>query len=544
MDTFDIIVGVIGLLALAASSFVYWWLLFGRQIQRERPPALELMRRLYGADDRLMTSALRRITLKAAGERLADKPIDLLKTVRARIEFDICHRYFAERRDSDRIWREGAEKVFCHQSASESERPCIPLENCSVMHEDAFVKPINLYFYGLNKLGEAPEFISDVEIGDGFVAPLQLLTGLLHYSQEDWKKIIDEFGEDAQDHGNLLSAGLRKFQAFIYDCWLLWGPSIPICSNECDEWASGGLSSLQFGYGDENNSIVLIGEKNALKAYAEPISERSVLAYRANVKGRLKRGLDISKKDRGAFGRALQQTIKTEGERWLVLDLRDRGSIMPIEKSSSGKGGVPYYSAYLWVLVVILGTDDQNGDRPIHEFYADKDPRRWREWTSFIPFFEHGNVADLETYSFLRRQLAAKAVAAIYHIGRATRVAKRKLRFAYACAIDDSGCGNELAHPMKNAGPSIKDIMTAKAAEIEVAKAAEIKAAETAPNAERSSARKKKPILDFAMYPKGDSPFSSCKLPSILWEYYRDLDLRNKDREENQLTDASAKKRT
>ena len=502
MDTFDIIVGVIGLLALAASSFIYWGPLFWRQIRRERPPALELMRRLYGADDRLMKSALGRITLKAAGDRIAEKSIDLLKTVRARIEFDICHGHFAERRDSDRIWSERAEEVFWYEGTSE--RPPITLANCSVMHEAGFVDSINRYFDGLKNLKppQLQEFISDIKIGDGFVAPLQLLTGLLHYFQEDWKKIIDEFGEDTQRRGDpLIDKGLlRKLQTFIYDCWLLWGPSIPICSDKCSEWGRGGLSALQFGYGDENNSIELIGEKRTLKAYTEPISERSVLAYRARVKGRLKRAKDISPEQSAKFGQALQQAMSIE-ERHLVLDLQDRGGIEPFEGLLGHGAGTPYYSAYLWVLIVILGPDN----KPI------RSPDQGT-WTSLIPFFEHGNIADSETSQFLRRQLAEKAVAAIDHICGDLLIVPSDLRFAYACAIDDSGCGKGLAYPVDAAGPSIKEAM--------------IKAAETAPHL-KGSFGSRNPILDFKMYAAGNNPFSSCKLPSILKEFYDDL----KDRE-------------
>src|SRR5262249_40613877 len=53
---------------------------------------------------------------------------------------------------------------------------------------------------------------------------------------------------------------LQRLQTFLFDCWLLWGPSIPLCT--CEAW-HGGRPAPQFGVGDENNSLALLFE-NAL----------------------------------------------------------------------------------------------------------------------------------------------------------------------------------------------------------------------------------------------------------------------------------------
>src|SRR5262249_15204118 len=55
---------------------------------------------------------------------------------------------------------------------------------------------------------------------------------------------------------------LRELRSFLFNCWLLWGPSIQPCS--CEQWASGSGAGrsvdlmIQYGYGDENNSIDIL----------------------------------------------------------------------------------------------------------------------------------------------------------------------------------------------------------------------------------------------------------------------------------------------
>ena len=79
------------------------------------------------------------------------------------------------------------------------------------------------------------ELLSRITINSGFVAPLHLLTGVLAYYDEEWTPVVDAYGRSVIRPGDpFVYREARKMQSFIFDCWLLWGPSSPICT--CQEW--------------------------------------------------------------------------------------------------------------------------------------------------------------------------------------------------------------------------------------------------------------------------------------------------------------------
>lgn len=110
-----------------------------------------------------------------------------------------------------------------------------------------------------------PKFLCPVKVKSGFLSPTYLVSGLLSEFDEDWQLIVRNYGSDMDwtddpllkgasddDKPNLLR--LRKLQSFIWICWIQWGPSIPIYGS--DNWTKGSIG-LQYGYGDENNSLPL-----------------------------------------------------------------------------------------------------------------------------------------------------------------------------------------------------------------------------------------------------------------------------------------------
>ena len=87
--------------------------------------------------------------------------------------------------------------------------------------------------------------LSTVAISTGFLAPLHLLAGLVAEVEDDWELILTQYGRAVSRRHDPLS--FRTLQAFEFDCWLLWGPSIPVCT--CRQWS--GVKAVQYGYGDE-----------------------------------------------------------------------------------------------------------------------------------------------------------------------------------------------------------------------------------------------------------------------------------------------------
>src|ERR1700733_10285680 len=83
---------------------------------------------------------------------------------------------------------------------------------------------------------------------------MHLVPGVLARYEEDWGPVIDAFGRAVvNSDDDFRYSAARELQLFIFDCWLMWGPSIPICT--CPEWH--GEVALQYGFGDEDNSLIL-----------------------------------------------------------------------------------------------------------------------------------------------------------------------------------------------------------------------------------------------------------------------------------------------
>lgn len=303
--------------------------------------------------------------------------------------------------------------------------------------------PISTYFDALTEsdlpvavLGERDRFVSRVRIESGFVAPLHLLTGLLTHSDSDWPRVLAQFKtgitrfplpstvSDAQP-----DMMLEHIQAFQFYCWLLWGPSVQLCT--CDAWKAK-VKVLQYGYGDENNSLNLIFDDPTL------IRESWAELQTALVENGRPYGLAV-------------QTVLTATPMWgpnLNSELKFPWVFNPLETDDAEKSmglllrcdepldahnpllqSLPYYSAYVWIMFEIC---DPNGRL-----------RHWRKqpWRYFFPIYEHGNIADATSYMFSKRALVGKALIMIRNIEEAFKpaAAQSDVYLRYVCAIDDAG---------------------------------------------------------------------------------------------------------
>lgn len=428
-------------------------------------------------------------------------------------------------------WKAQRSRLF---SASGG-RELIEVDNASVIH--GRFDNLDRLFDVLDRLGRPASefrFATKVHIKDGFVAPLHLIAGVLRQFDEDWAKIIDTY---EADH-NLLAAPepandvlltvreLREIQKFIFDCWLQWGPSIPLCGAGCGNFG-GSWSSLQYGYGDENNSVELVGTKAYLRDLWQALPPpKGVLAARAKVIGHIASSRflpDGALTDR--IGKALAVSWgadKTAG-RLLVL-MSERASDMTSGKEEQVANAIGdanvgvfephnksanYYSAYLWAIFTILRR--RVDDKEPGEVWMPTNPTldlgktSGAPWLDFIPFFEHGNIADRETFYFLKRQLAEKAVAGIVKLVTDSSVYRTTqdpraypLRFALASTLDHSGCG---ADPVFFDGldpsQSIYALIRAEAAKNPIAQA----------------------VVLFDEY-TAKHPHASCTLPAMIQSYF------------------------
>lgn len=409
------------------------------------------------------------------------------------------------------------------------------------------IDDINRYFECLHSLGyegeESDRFICPIEIASGFVTPLHLLTGLLVKFDEKWPQILASFDHDANSGAQLqpLSASdrdLRQIQLFIYNCWLLWGPSIPVC--ECRNWAAR-YAVIQYGYGDENNSIEIVGEENEIRRSLGHLMDRQLrherairtvgddrpppapftgMAIPANVVGRLRLSGSLGGREMeevNALPRAaLNSWGGTQDERPVLFISEPVASNAvegDVEHRSAQRGRIAndanalpsrYYSAYLWVAIVVLVPGEQ-GPVPINSFRPDH-PEPWKD---FIPFFEHGNLADPESCLFGKRQLATKVVMGLASALREWGEEREPLHFAFACAIDETGCGHELAHPQWSGYITMRKLI----------EEALVSLAPTDPFAKRMLDDNLLEMKRFSGAP-GQHDFSACGFPAIIASHY------------------------
>lgn len=335
-------------------------------------------------------------------------------------------------------------------------------------------------------------FLLGVRFEDGCLAPLFLIRGLLARYGEEWSDVIRRYrAELAGNSPNLpggMSADLNEFQLFQLNCWLMWGPSIPICN--CTEWKP--TYAMQFGYGDENNSIPVFSKTGSfgkgenwvstelLKQQDVPEGKaRSVYAGKvAGIAGVIK--LVPKQVDKRADP-ALCPAQESIAEQRLVVELNSSENIRP-----SAEAGREYYSAYVWIMFVICKKD---GD-PV---FGTDDARKWR---NLLPFFEHGNIADASTLSTLRDALVAKAAKLLTRI----RDENKEVRLKYACAIDDSHCVKESIIASSRGEKSLRKLLEDR-----------VKLEPTLSDRDRNDI-----ISDLR---EDDTRYSSCHLPKIIDDY-------------------------
>ncbi len=336
-----------------------------------------------------------------------------------------------EYRKSLRNWRETISSRT-GDVVKKSEMGWIEVDTCFAISE---VQEEILRYFRVRRAENAkvdanPEvFMSEVRVQEAFVAPLQLLSGLLGKYDEDWPMLIKghhaTVGELDESLGDI-----RGFQAFLFTCWLTWGPSIPF--GTCERWEKHNV--MQLGYGDESNSIVL-AVRNADEA-PSPRTARGghvVLAEGMQVIGVIKTADAV---DHLQLCSAQAEVLRA-GQNQLVLEVS-----APMVAAPSRADGV-YYSAYIWVIIVLCDADGR--------------PKHSKPWKNMLTFFEHGNVADDSTYLMLKRQLAAKVHTSLESILRE----HPDLTLSFACAIDECGCGQPIKHPAPS-GESMRDLVFAE----------------------------------------------------------------------------------
>lgn len=332
-------------------------------------------------------------------------------------------------------WKHNIKSKFASLKIKEKE-PIIELINVFCLNDEATKEGIKEYLIAVSELKQSPdenEFLCKVKINEGFLLPLNLIAGLMSRFSEDWDPIISSYSQMATE-------SFSTVQMSIFDLWLLWGPSVPICS--CDEWS--GPVALQYGFGDENNSVrvrILAEMKETMmEAFRKSHEKRSKAGYpalHASVIGKLRLPSSF---EEGALCGAQKELLNTDSEAFIFE--YDSHTVI-----GNATGSHLFYTAYVWAMFVIG-----------RKMKPTIDEVREASWLQTVPFFEHANIVDETSYEIAKLQLAHKVLTFL----------KNSLQFEldpslppcklwYVCAIDDSGCGNQVEVIPK--GKRIRDII-------------------------------------------------------------------------------------
>jgi hypothetical protein len=326
-----------------------------------------------------------------------------------------------------------------------------------------------------------------IRVTMGFLSAQFLVAGLLSRFEEDWRPVLNAY-QSSIPPGTGRGA-FESLQASQWNCWLMWGPSIPVC--QC--WT--GLFALQYGYGDENNSIPVVelvseaGVPKTLGPIARQLQAEGRGARFAVLTGRLRWGpfffqpaenerrvirddddddLD-EERSRGKVGLALAQASLYEE---VVAHRRDSDSVvlelMRVDESLAESH--VYFSAYLWTMFLVATaaqSDQEPGIGPVllrgqrYPQWSD-DPaarRRLRDahlWADLLPVFVHANIGDPAALSFQKQVLVENSLQLLRQVwGRRADLFEPRdvaagIRFYLVAASDYSGCGCEIRFPAQH----------------------------------------------------------------------------------------------
>lgn len=359
---------------------------------------------------------------------------DLIDVVRLRIESELLtgESDLRKGRLGDVLQKWAATAARADRPA---DRPVIVLDDWFALNSDEKREPLENYFSLLETFFPRDESdnyhsLTEVIVPSVYVAPLSLVRGLLTEFKLDWGPAIQSFERTLRDPTDWLSR--RDVQMFIFDCWLLWGPSVQIC--DCEQWQpldpERPYLFSQVGFGDENNSMHMYLRRDVLPALAAlrtppnmPVSKVQRLTVRLLWSRYFAPHGNFPKAQQAILGLKPEATGSTPREvehPRLLLDYVSH----EVGREVAHRDPAYYYSAYLWVIFVILRDGDLPKDHGTHP------------WKHMLTVFEHGNIADEETFKFLQHQLAIKTARALDDLARNDPA----VSFAYVCAFDDSGC--------------------------------------------------------------------------------------------------------
>jgi hypothetical protein len=382
--------------------------------------------------------------------------------------------------------------------------------------------------------------LAPVGVMTGFLSPQFLVAGLLSRLNDDWRPVLNAYQRSLPRDRR---GAFESLQASQWNCWLMWGPSIPVC--ECAQWF--GFVAFQYGFGDENNSIPVIelALENGVPKMLGPIAatlrgERRGAKF-ARLTGRFRWGpyfLTAHEGDAAPDNQIIDDVVDdapaaysaAPAQASIYHDQEGDGLVLQlVQVEKAPLESRMYFSAYHWMMFLVAtaaGGPDASATGPslLHgKPYPPwpeepTDRRRVRDarlWQDLLPVFVHANIGDPEALRFQKHALLEAAVQLLRQVWERRaelfdpRDVQAGIQFHLVCASDYSGCGCEIRFPSDDS--LTRQLRARLEAEGDRTFAERVIVPAVAVDAERAQSL-------LAGY------FSACHLPELVADYYEHVD--------------------
>jgi hypothetical protein len=392
--------------------------------------------------------------------------------------------------------------------------------------------------YGQQASGET---LSKIKFKNGYVAPQFLVAGLMSKFNEEWQPILRAYRKALKEDPTKLGP-FASLQASQWLTWLTWGPSIPICT--CSHWD--GHYALQFGHGDEDNSVPLMEQDDRLHhANVWPTLEKKLAETRGamgvSLTGSLGWGPDLysvtdgveADEDDDQIGqlylpRQLQSKLRLASAQstWLSGEAKasknQSDGLLVRLKSFRQINDLSYFTAYQWMMFLVAraNSDSEAGPTLLNDakYCSSDDVAIFREklkrsqlWNSLIPVFTHANIADHEALNGQRAMLVGSAISMLRELMSGHKKYftgtdwHSGLKVYLVSSSDYSGCGSQIRFKQPD---SLGQLLL-----IELAKPENVELANFVVVPDQDAVESERP-LGLA------ENFSSCHLPDLVAAYF------------------------
>ena len=375
----------------------------------------------------------------------------------------------------------------------------------------------------------------------GYIAAQSLVAGLLARFGNEWRPVLDAY-QSAIPSPRERNSAFESLQASQWNCWLMWGPSIPICT--CEQWR--GIFAFQYGYGDENNSLPALeiaADERAvpprLDALGRELREERRGAKFSELSARLRwapwflkpygdavveKEFNLAARNRRRQRQGLAKYAAAPAQVSLYHEGTGCGLALQLDEAEGPRPEREtrvYFSAYYWLIFLVAtpavrGREAEGPALLRHKRYPDWDERESgivnaQLWQDLLPVFVHANIGDPEALRFQKQVLVENAVQLLRDVwGRREQLFHPEdvaagIRFHLACGSDYSGCGCPIRYAPQ--GSLVQALRARLGAEADRALA---EAIALPPENETAETR-----------PSGLAGyFSACHLPELIAGYY------------------------